>query len=186
MIPTGDDDQITVVHAIDQPVTFIDPPGPETGQVLPEGFGLADPLKGLAKAIPDQCIDPLEGLFVLTLPVESFQASLVHVILTTDSLIAGQSVLFDLAMAILSHGCRQMGGIGRRAQQMHGFHETVEGIHGHQNRPAGIPPSDKGIIGIVYHLVDDGLEPVSGFGKIDHAHGFPPTHSRVVLFIVHL
>ncbi|GAU08607.1 hypothetical protein DPF_1321 [Desulfoplanes formicivorans] len=42
MIPTGDDDQITVVHTIDQTVAFIDPPGPETGQVLPEGFGFAE------------------------------------------------------------------------------------------------------------------------------------------------
>ena len=68
MIPAGDDHKVTPVHAVYKPVGLIDAARPEAGQILLEGCGLSDAVKGFSHAFPDQRVDPFEGLAILDLP----------------------------------------------------------------------------------------------------------------------
>lgn len=69
VVSTSDNHQRLFINAVDQPVRVIYAARPKPREVLPQGLGLADALKWMAKGVLDQCIDALEGLLVLALPV---------------------------------------------------------------------------------------------------------------------
>ena len=70
MISAGNDGEVVIVDGVDQAVGVVDATGPEAGQVLTQGFGLAEPGKGCTERVGDQAIDAPQGLLVLVLPVE--------------------------------------------------------------------------------------------------------------------
>ena len=69
VVSASDNHQRLFINAVDQPVRVIYATRPKPREVLPQGLGLADALKRMAKGVLDQYIDSLEGLFVLALPV---------------------------------------------------------------------------------------------------------------------
>jgi hypothetical protein len=93
-----------------------------------------------------------------------------------------QLVLRHPTLSVLLDGARQMGGIGRRFQQMDRLHQAVEGIERHDHRIGRIPPNNDRVVDIVDDLIDDVVEAVASLGKIDNPHG----SLQLVLFAVRL
>ena len=55
-----------------------------------------------------------------------------------------------------------MGGISGGSEQVHGLHQAVEAVQGHDDRRFGVAPGDDGVVGIPGNAVEDFLEPVAG------------------------
>src|ERR1700727_2335064 len=69
MITAGHDGQIVFLNGVNEPVGVVDPPRPESRQVLAERFGFAESFEGVPHRVLNQCVDPFQRLSVLTLPV---------------------------------------------------------------------------------------------------------------------
>lgn len=70
MKPAGQDDQRRFGRAIDEAVGVVDTAGPVSRQVTAQWLGLADTGEGIAYGVLNQCIDALEGLPILSLPIQ--------------------------------------------------------------------------------------------------------------------
>ena len=75
-----------------------------------------------------------------------------------------QVLCLYLALAVLLDRAGQVGGIGRRLQLMDGLHEAVEGVQRPQHGVRSIAPGDHRVVGVVDHLIDDGIQTVAGIG----------------------
>ena len=76
----------------------------------------------------------------------------------------------EITGAVLRDGAGEMGGILRRAEQMHGLHQTVEAVQRHHHRRLGIAPGDDGVVGILGNAVKNLLEPVARVGEGNGLH----------------
>lgn len=55
---------------VDNAIHFVDAAAPPAGVVTLQRLGLADAVEGAALDVPDEGVDPPQGLSVLALPVE--------------------------------------------------------------------------------------------------------------------
>ena len=70
MKPAGHDDQGRFGRAIDEAMGVVDAAGPVSRQVAAQWLGLAKTGEGVARGVLNQCIDALECLPILALPVQ--------------------------------------------------------------------------------------------------------------------
>lgn len=71
-------------------------------------------------------------------------------------------------------------GVGRGAQQVHGFHQAVVVIQRHHHGVFRVTSGYDGGIGVVDHAIENGFQAVSRFSKRDDF------HRRLILPIQHV
>lgn len=59
-----------VIDAIDEAVFGVDPPRPPAGQLMLQGFGLADTVEWIPIDVSDQHVDPFDYLRIGSLPID--------------------------------------------------------------------------------------------------------------------
>src|SRR5690606_28204180 len=119
-----------------------------------KGSGLPMPSKGWRR---QSFIRALTRLRVLrSWPCQyswSLQAARVQVSVSSlHSIGIDQALLFHLPLAVLPDRAGEMRRIGRRLQQMDGFHQAIEGVQRHHHRIGGIPARNDRVVGIVDDL----------------------------------
>jgi hypothetical protein len=88
----------------------------------------------------------------------------------TPSVGINQILLPEFTLAVLLNGSGQVRCVRWRLQQVHGLHQSIECVQGHQHGIWRITPGNDGEIGVSDDLINDALEATPGLREINDSH----------------